>query len=180
LINNAAKANYDPQKPWPWVSYEDRAWIDEPWEVADDSDIAEAGVRLVVRMLMSVLGSHSALEAASLVEKAAGDVLADVVAEARTQTYSWGRLGEALGVTRTAAQKRFGKGTTDQRAAALEDQYQRLRWFVLSAEPGEYLSPEDLQAARDAARDCHRRRRGVHADPLDTLPKVVQRKRRRK
>lgn len=43
-------------------------------------------------------------------------VLREVVAQARSESYhhSWSRIGDALGVGRTAAQKRFGKGLSTE------------------------------------------------------------------
>lgn len=47
-------------------------------------------------------------------------VQADVVAEARCQGISWTRIGTALGVGRTAAQKRYGRGVSREREDQLE------------------------------------------------------------
>ena len=50
-----------------------------------------------------------AVEAAVTRLRVAEEQLASVVAAARGSGHSWGELGEALGVTRQAAQQRFGK-----------------------------------------------------------------------
>ncbi|XUZ96632.1 hypothetical protein ACQ9ZG_14830 [Streptomyces araujoniae] len=183
-VTSSPRSALDPSRPWPWVSYHDPAWYATPWEVASDEDLADAAVRLAIRYLLSQTGPNVKIcRSAALVEAAAKRVMADVVAEARTQRYSWGRIGEQLGVPRTAAQKRFGGAPTAERAQTLEDQYTRMRDFVKSAE----LHPEmygDLDEDEDgyelrATRDrCVRRRRGQTIDPLDQLHKVLPRRRR--
>jgi hypothetical protein len=50
-----------------------------------------------------------AVEAAVTQLNAAEEHLASIVAAARGSGYSWGELGDALGVTRQAAQQRFGR-----------------------------------------------------------------------
>ena len=49
-----------------------------------------------------------ALRALSTIEAEAKKVLADMVEEARAANHSWAQIAEALGVTRQAAQARFG------------------------------------------------------------------------
>ncbi|MEU4924552.1 hypothetical protein AB0G29_35025 [Streptomyces parvus] len=49
-------------------------------------------------------------------------VLREVIAQARSENYkhSWTQIGDALGVGRTAAQKRFGSGLTEEHLEYLE------------------------------------------------------------
>jgi hypothetical protein len=51
-----------------------------------------------------------AIRALSTIEVEAKKVLAVMVAEARKADHSWAQIAEALGVTRQAAQARFGGG----------------------------------------------------------------------
>ena len=53
-----------------------------------------------------------AIRALATIEVEAKRVLSEMVDEARTSNYSWAQIAEALGVTRQAAQARFGGGTT--------------------------------------------------------------------
>ena len=49
-----------------------------------------------------------AIRALSTIELEAKKVLAEMVAEAREANHTWAQIAEALGVTRQAAQARFG------------------------------------------------------------------------
>jgi hypothetical protein len=49
-----------------------------------------------------------AIRALSTIEVEAKKVLAEMVEEARTANHTWAQIAEALGVTRQAAQARFG------------------------------------------------------------------------
>ena len=51
-----------------------------------------------------------AIRALSTIEVEAKKVLADMVEEARKANHSWAQIAEALGVTRQAAQARYGGG----------------------------------------------------------------------
>jgi hypothetical protein len=51
-----------------------------------------------------------AIRALSTIEVEAKRVLADMVEEARKANHSWAQIAEALGVTRQAAQARYGGG----------------------------------------------------------------------
>ena len=51
-----------------------------------------------------------AIRALATIEVEAKKILAEMVEEARSANYSWAQIAEALGVTRQAAQSRFGGG----------------------------------------------------------------------
>ena len=51
-----------------------------------------------------------AIRALATIEVEAKKILAEMVEEARSANYSWAQIAEALGVTRQAAQARFGGG----------------------------------------------------------------------
>jgi hypothetical protein len=51
-----------------------------------------------------------AIRALSTIEVEAKKVLADMVEEARKANHTWAQIAEALGVTRQAAQARYGGG----------------------------------------------------------------------
>jgi hypothetical protein len=53
-----------------------------------------------------------AIRALATIEVEAKKVLAEMVEEARSADHSWAQVAEALGVTRQAAQARFGGGNT--------------------------------------------------------------------
>jgi CO/xanthine dehydrogenase Mo-binding subunit len=142
-----------------------------------DEDLADAAVRFAIRYLVHSGGNLKIAKAAALVEEAAKRVAADVVAEARTQRYSWGRIAQHFGVGRTAVQKRFGAWPTAERAQALEDQYLRMGHYLKSAElnPGTYENEDEVRETRSR---CIRRRRGHALDPIDQLHKVLPRRHR--
>ncbi|WP_043226182.1 hypothetical protein [Streptomyces sp. NRRL F-5193] len=147
----------------------------------DDEDLADCAVRLAVSYLRVMAGDMPTVQAAALVEDASKRVLADVVAEARTLGYSWGRIAKALGVQRTAAQKRFGKVPTPARIHVLEDQYVRMGDYLKSEEKRSDRSAyetEVLDEVRETRKRCLRRRRGHVIDPLDRFKKVVTRTRK--
>lgn len=172
LIDKAPKYTFSSDRPWPWVSFDDPVWPLEPWEVMDDEDLADAAVRFAIFYLSGSVQNMTMLRATALVEEAVKRVTADVVAEARTQRYSWGRIAAAFSVGRTAVQKRFGRWPTLERTKALEDQYDRMCWYLESAtkNPGEYEYEEEARATRSR---CVRRRRGHPIDPLDGFHKTV-------
>ncbi|MFF4653148.1 hypothetical protein [Streptomyces sp. NPDC001380] len=177
LINKTAKARFDPDKPWPWVSYDDPAWPLEPWVVMNDEDLADAAVRFAIRYLRDGVEGMTALRATALVEDAVRRVVGDVVAEARTRRYSWGRIAHEFEVGRTAAQKRFGKHPDTSRSMTLEEQYQWMGEYLYAAEHDSRDAYPDQDAVKITRARCIRRRRGHILDPLDALHKVVQRKR---
>ncbi|MEY9813398.1 hypothetical protein [Streptomyces albogriseolus] len=177
-VSKPPTTTYDPAQPWPWVSYEDPAWPHEPWDVMDHEDLADAAARFAIRLLSGSTEGMTVCEAAALVEKAAKRVAADVVAEARTQRYSWGRIAQHFGVGRTAVQKRFSRWPTQERAQTLEDQYVRMGHFLRSAELNPEWSKDEYEArviqdTQETRRRCIRRRRGHVLNPLDRLHKIV-------
>jgi hypothetical protein len=148
----------------------------------NDEDLADAAVRFAIRILSGSVEGMSVCQAAALVENAAKRVAADVVAEARTQRYSWGRIAAQFGVGRTAVQKRFGRGPSPERARTLEDQYVRMGHFLKSAELGPDVNDDEymarvIQDARETRSRCIRRRRGHVINPLDRFHKVVKSRR---
>ncbi len=177
MARRAHETTFEPERPWPWVSYEDPAFPLEPWEAMDDGDLADAAVRFAILYLSRSVEGMTTLRAAALVESAAVRVTADVVAEARTKRFSWGRIGAAFGVGRTAVQKRFGRWPTPDRMRMLESQYEGMLSYLQSAamNPGSYEHEEEAQATRSL---CLRRRRGYPTDPLDTYHKTVASERR--
>jgi hypothetical protein len=54
-----------------------------------------------------------AIRALTTIEVEARKVLAEMVEDARTADHTWAQIAEALGVTRQAAQARFGGGDGD-------------------------------------------------------------------
>ncbi|MFC9192373.1 hypothetical protein [Streptomyces cyaneofuscatus] len=150
----------------------------------DHKDLADAAVRFAIRYLSGSTEGMSVCEAAALVEGAAKRVAADVVAEARTQRYSWGRIAAQFGVGRTAVQKRFGRWPSPERAHSLEDQYVRMGHFLKSAELNPSMNDDDymrrlILETRETRNRCIRRRRGHVLNPLDRSHKVVASRRRK-
>lgn len=172
MINNSTTTQFDPARPWPWVSCDDPAWTLTPWPACNDEDLAEAATRVAIDLLRMTEGITT-LQAAALVEDAVRRVVADVVAESRTRRLSWGRIAQQLGVGRTAAQKRFGKWPDASRADALENQYELMGWYLHEADRGERRDYPHRNEVRETRARCIRRRRGHALDPLDTFHKVV-------
>jgi len=75
--------------------------------------LAEADEVSVDSVLMFV-------SAANDVQKAANVALQETVAEAKARGATWRHVGDALGIQRTAAQKRFGAGIGDRRRDELK------------------------------------------------------------
>lgn len=87
------------------------------------------------------------------------DVQADLVAELRSEGVSWTRIGEALGVGRTAAQKRYRHGLPQLRKDQLELEAQAaMQWAsdLVSDSSDEDL---DAEAAEDFLNRITERRR---------------------
>lgn len=176
--DSSAEYNFAASRPWPWVSYDDPAWPLDPWILMDDEDLADAAVRLGIWYLQRSVQEMTMLRAAALYEDAVGRVVADVVAESRTRSFSWGRIAECFGVGRTAVQKRFGKHPDEARSQTLEQQYRWMSDYLYAAErdvPDAY--PDRNEVVDTRARVINRRRGRFH-DPLDQVPKVVTRQRR--
>ncbi|WP_018157606.1 hypothetical protein [Demetria terragena] len=58
-------------------------------------------------------------------DQAAGDLLQQAVTAARAQGHSWTEVGEALNLTRQAAQQRFGKGGREDEVTSGEESGER-------------------------------------------------------
>lgn len=178
LIAKTAKTTFDPSRPWPWVSYDDPAWPLEPWIAMNEEDLADAAVRFGIWYLRGGMEGMTTLRAASLFEDAVRRVVPDVVAEARTRRYSWGRIAEAFQVGRTAVQKRFGKHPEADRAQALENQYRWMSEYLYAADRDAQSAYPDRAEVAATRERCIRRRRGHVLDPLDSLPKGLPRSHR--
>ncbi|WP_030870999.1 hypothetical protein [Streptomyces sp. NRRL F-2747] len=144
----------------------------------NEEDLADAAVRFGIWYLRGGMEGMTTLRAAALFEDAVRRVVGDVVAEARTQRYSWGRIAQCFGVGRTAVQKRFGKHPEPQRAQSLEDQYRWMSEYLYAADRDARSAYPDKAEVAATRERCIRRRRGHVLDPLDSLHKVLARKRR--
>jgi len=97
---------------WPYPSYADRRWLGGD----RGSDRALAAVVRATRTLVAETGGtadadpeallHALARLADLRERVEWAMLS-VIGEARTAEVSWAAIGEALGVTKQAAQQRF-------------------------------------------------------------------------
>jgi len=97
---------------WPYPSYADRIWLGGE----RGPDRALAGVVRTLRTLVAESGGKVAAEPDSVLEAMSrlaevGErvdwALLSLVGEARTMGVSWQGIGNALGVTKQAAQQRF-------------------------------------------------------------------------
>ena len=59
-----------------------------------------------------------AIRALATIEAEAKKVLAEIVEEARNANHTWAQIAEALGITRQAAQARFGGEAVDARRSS--------------------------------------------------------------
>lgn len=111
------------------MSYTEPCWA---WPVDfvgtdyfDDDDTLEqailtAAVRRCLLDLEFAFPERRLLNLTNELRHAVETVQADLVAEARAQGISWARIGDALRVGRTAAQKRYGRGLSQERKEQLE------------------------------------------------------------
>ena len=97
---------------WPYPSYSDRSWLGGE----RGADRALAGVVRALRALVNETGGQPSADAESLLFAMSrladfGEridwALLSLVGEARTFGVSWQSIGNALGVTKQAAQQRF-------------------------------------------------------------------------
>jgi hypothetical protein len=97
---------------WPYPSYADRTWLGGE----RNPDRALATVVKSLRGLVAETGGRAGADAESLLHALAqlaalGErvqwAMLSVIGESRTQGVTWQSIGEALGVTKQAAQQRF-------------------------------------------------------------------------
>jgi len=100
------------QDVWPYPSYADRRWLGGE----RGADRALATVVRAVRSLVAETGGHvdadpqmllhALTQLADIGERVEWAMLS-VIGESRTKGVTWAAIGEALGVTKQAAQQRF-------------------------------------------------------------------------
>jgi hypothetical protein len=84
------------------------------------------------------------IRAANDIEAAVEDIRADLVAEARVRGVTWDKIGQALKIGGTGAQRRFGQGLTDERLAILREE-ERIVRITANAGANPDITPEDLE-----------------------------------
>ncbi len=98
---------------WPYPSYADRRWLGG--ERVEDRDLA--AVIKALRMIVAEAGEPVSAEPESLLaalshlaalRERADWAMLSLVGESRAAGVSWGAIASALGVTKQAAQQRFG------------------------------------------------------------------------
>ncbi|MEU0311521.1 hypothetical protein [Streptomyces cyaneofuscatus] len=103
-------------------------WADSIWSshAMPEGGVAPSLVGDVRAMLQARRGDNfslaETLQLLIALQNATDRVLHEVVAQARSENHkhSWRQIGDCLGVTRTAAQKRFGKGLSESHRIFLE------------------------------------------------------------
>lgn len=144
-------------KQWPWISYQDAFWV---WDADDLEDRFKVEIRAAIMRLYEDLPRSKLIWLAVRLREAVDAVLADLVAESRTEGSSWTRIGRSLGVGRTAAQKRFGKVPTERQRDELErETLEQIDYLKFLLE-----DPEVDKDVRDRARKAleRLRRRRAH------------------
>ena len=113
-------------RAWPYPSYADRVWLGGE----RGSDRALAAVVKALRTLVAEAGGQPSGEPADLLAALAqlaaiGErvswAMLSLVGEARSQGVSWSGVGAALGVTKQAAQQRFGPYVAEALTRAARD-----------------------------------------------------------
>lgn len=98
------------REDWPYPGVRDRSWL-----AGDPADDALQAARTAVRALLPPPGRGTssrddlllALQAVVELQERLDWALLAVVGEARSARLSWAEVGQALGVSRQAAQQRF-------------------------------------------------------------------------
>jgi hypothetical protein len=128
------------------MSYAEPCWT---WPVANagdsyfdyEDDLEQAIFTVVVRQcledLQLYLPEERLLRLIHQLRHAVDTVQADLVAEARVRGVSWTRIGDALEVGRTAAQKRYGRGLPRERKDQLERETRAVMEWARDVSEGE-------------------------------------------
>jgi hypothetical protein len=141
--------------PWPAVSCSSFFWPFterlELYEVRRAIANLTHGLRYSLRDQVSVIADDGTVTAADMlvfvraaseVSKAANTTLHEVVAESVARGATWKQIGDTLGIQRTAAQKRFGKGVPKRRRDELN--LEAVMCMMVSAYWNEQLTEEHL------------------------------------
>jgi predicted transcriptional regulator len=149
---------------WQWVSYEDPCWFWPAWEAVDRFQDHEAycdalftlAVRECLKNLGAAFPERRLLRLANELHRAVEEVQADLVAELRSQGISWTRIGTALEVGRTAAQKRYRRGLRQARQDQLEQEAKAaMAWAAGAIAKG---NNDDSAVPREFLDRIHKRR----------------------
>lgn len=113
------------------MSYQAPCWdwpVDEVGKDHFDNEealgqaIFDVAVRRCLGDLRFSFPDRRLLSLTNELRRAVEAIQADLVAEERARGISWTRIGTALGVGRTAAQKRYGRGLSEERQDQLEQE----------------------------------------------------------